>query len=150
MSQLDMVYCQEKLPVSEMSCWCLLKGSQWKPHCQTSQATAKVIGCSPQPDGKDLLLKATFTNDTDHSFKGELVPDTKIYDYWWAFLVFCTHWKRNHQLSPSYLQQHSACKTDWCNSATKVMGIINHFLKGFKAYSKRWNLYLTLLKWPRN
>ena len=71
-----------KLPVLKMGeilsmCW--LKGSYGNP--QTTQATPKVISCSPQPDGKDLLLKATFTNDIDHSFKGELVPDTKIYDY---------------------------------------------------------------------
>lgn len=57
------------------------KGVPWKPHCQTSQATAKVIGYSLQPDGKGLLLKATFTDDIDHGEVSELVPVTKLYDY---------------------------------------------------------------------
>lgn len=63
---------QIKLPVPKMGNILLFaKGVPWKPHCQTLQATAKVIGCSLQPDGKGLLLKATFTNDIDHG-EGEL------------------------------------------------------------------------------
>ena len=49
----------------------LARGAPWKP--QTTKAISKVIVCSPQTDGKALLLKTTLTYFTEHR-EIKLVP----------------------------------------------------------------------------
>lgn len=61
-SQLDISYCQVRLPVADLGCIQLNDGvRESHGNSQTTQAVAKTICCSPQSDSKTPLLKITLT-----------------------------------------------------------------------------------------
>jgi hypothetical protein len=88
---------------------------------------------SLQNDSKVPLLKAKPTQLNEHG-EVELVPTLSLYPYVPVFIVLegTLHGTKGEWLIPTQLQTdpqwYSACKSYWCNSDTKLVGIANQSL----------------------
>lgn len=99
-------------------------------------------------------------------WQGPVVEDTSCTSHWtqrsqasvqlrssqsWKLLDLLPQEKDNHQASykPSDIQRWPACLIHWCNSGTKIVGVTNHCLIGFKAPSMRIYDRHRQHGWPR-